>query len=515
MIEGYDYEKKQYLVQGFKEGFRIHYDGGEFKPTCQNLKSAKEFPHIIKDKLQKELKAGRIAGPFITPPYNDYHTSPIGVVPKKEPGKFRMIHHLSHPKGLSINDGISPESSTVQYATIADAIGKIKQLGQGCFLAKTDIESAFRIVPIHPDDRKMLGLQWEGKLYFDKCLPMGLSESCKIFEELSTALEWVVASKFRSPGVVHVLDDFLFIARTKSECEAILNSFQDMCSFIGIPLAPEKTFGPAQVLPFLGITLDSVNMEARLPKDKLVKCSELITRFKTRKKVTLKELQSLIGTLQFATTVVLPGRAFLRRLIDLTIGVHKSFHLLRLTMAAKADLIMWEEFLQGFNGSQFFLDERWLFSNNINFFTDSSFIGFGGLYQNQWFCGTWVPKVKEKRVNIAILELYPIVLAILAWGDQLKNKCIWFFTDNQALVPVINKQSARDPFIMRLIRKLVLSCLQYNILFKCVHVRGHDNLLADALSRLQVEKFKKLCPSASPEPTPVQALLDQELYLLH
>ncbi|XP_021362404.1 uncharacterized protein LOC110456157 [Mizuhopecten yessoensis] len=283
---------------------------------------------------------------------------------------------------------------------------------------------------------------------------------------------------------------------------------------MGIPLAPEKTFGPEQVLPFLGITLDTRNMEARLPQDKLVKCKELITSFKTRKKVTLKDLQSLIGTLHFATTVVLPGRAFLRRLIDLTMGVNKPFHLIRLTKAAKADLVMWEEFLQDFNGSQFFLDEKWLFSDNIKFFTDSSSKGYGGIFQNQWFYGTWVPKIRQKGINIAILELYPIVLAILAWGEHLQHKCIWFFTDNQALIPVINKQSSRDPVIMRLIRKLVLLCLKYNILFRCVHIKGHDNTLADALSRLQVEKFKKLCPSASPKPTSVQTLLDQELYLL-
>ncbi|XP_033747006.1 uncharacterized protein LOC117332230 [Pecten maximus] len=65
-------------------------------------------------------------------------------------------------------------------------------------------------------------------------------------------------------------------------------------------------------------------MESRLPNDKLQKALASIEGFLVRKKVTLKELQSLIGTLQFATSVVLPGRAFLRRLIDLTIGVHRE-----------------------------------------------------------------------------------------------------------------------------------------------------------------------------------------------
>ena len=97
ILSGYDIEeyKNNYLMQGFREGFRIHYDGGDFTRSCKNLKSATDFTHIIDEKVRKELQAGRIAGPFDTPSYNTFHVSPIGVVPKKEPGKFRMIYHRS------------------------------------------------------------------------------------------------------------------------------------------------------------------------------------------------------------------------------------------------------------------------------------------------------------------------------------------------------------------------------------------------------------------------------------
>ena len=78
--------------------------------------------------------------------------SPLGVVPKKNPGEFRLIHHLSYPKGYSVNDGISSEYTSVSYATISDAIKQIKLAGPGCFLSKTDIKNAFRIIPIGPQD---------------------------------------------------------------------------------------------------------------------------------------------------------------------------------------------------------------------------------------------------------------------------------------------------------------------------------------------------------------------------
>ena len=91
-----------------------------------------------------------------------------------------------------------------------------------------------------------------------------------------------------------------------------------MCDELGVPMAPEKTVGPSSVLSFAGIELDTCKMEARLPLDKLSKCRLLLNDFLTRKKVTFKELQSVIGLLNFTCSVVVPGRTFLRRMINLT-----------------------------------------------------------------------------------------------------------------------------------------------------------------------------------------------------
>ena len=99
-----------------------------------------------------------------------------------------------------------------------------------------------------------------------------------------------------------------------------------LCSYLGIPIAPEKTCGPSTIMSFAGIELDSIFLEARLPLDKIGKCISLISDFIHRKKVTLKEVQSLNGLLNFACSVIRPGRAFLRHLIDLTVGVRLPNH---------------------------------------------------------------------------------------------------------------------------------------------------------------------------------------------
>ena len=141
-------------------------------------------------------------------------------------------------------------------------------------------------------------------------MPMGCSSSCKTFETLSTAMEWIAQTKLGIKHIIHLLDDFLIIAQSRSLCQDQLRLFLDLCSYLGIPIAPEKTCSPATTLSFTGIELDSVSFEARLPLDKIDKCLSVISDFLTRKKVTLKELQSLTGLLNFACSVVVPGRAF-------------------------------------------------------------------------------------------------------------------------------------------------------------------------------------------------------------
>lgn len=246
-------------------------------------------------------------------------------------------------------------------------------------------------------------------------------------------------------------------------------------------------------MSFAGIELDSVSFEARLPLEKIDKCVGLISDFLTRKKVTLKDIQSLTDLLNFACSVVVPGRAFLRRLIDLTVGITSPFHYVRINREVKADLKLWQSFLTGFNGRSFFHEDVWDSTDKMELYTDAAgSIGFGAVFGSQCCYGEWPDNWLHR--NNAILEFYPIVLSLYLWSDQMRNRCFLFLTDNEALVYVINKQSCKDKNLMFFVRKLVLVCLQYNILFKAKHVKGVNNTLADSLSRLQLDTFKHLAP---------------------
>lgn len=494
-MQGYNKHLHAKLVKGFREGFRLGYVGTPSNTFCDNHKSATVNHEAVYLKLAKESLAGRVAGPFSAPPFSPFVCSPLGLVPKSD-GKFRLIHDLSFPKksSFSVNGSIPHEASVVSYDTMDNVVSLIKQYGQFALMAKTDVENAFCIIPIHPSDYHLLGFSWNNYFYYDRTLPMGASSSCQIFEMLSTALQWIMENKYSAGGMAHMLDDFLFIGEPYSpSCGRNLQNFISLCNKLGIPINQEKTVLPTTVLTIFGIEVDTNLMECRLPQEKIDKIKTTLLQFSRRKKVTLRELQSLIGLLNFACSVICPGRAFLRRLIDLTMGVRESWYKIRLNSEIKADILLWQSFIDQFNGKSVFYSDEWLTSNTLSLYTDAAgSLGFAGVLGSKWFAMEWPSDLQSHQ--IAIKEMFPIVIALELWGETLKNSKVLFFSDNSAVVHTINKQSCKDKTLMRLVRRLVLSALKYNIWFKSKHIPGASNIIADLLSRLQFQKARQKAP---------------------
>ena len=397
------------------------------------------------------------------------------------------------------------EYSTIQYQPFDELVNRIKSLGIGTLVAKTDIEAAFRLIPINPCDYNLLGFMVDGQLFYDKCLPMGSSVSCRTFELFSSALHWILVNVYNVAYVWHLLDDFVVCGRPGSaDCVVGLQCMLELAETLGVPMNHSKTVEPTTCLTVVGIEMDTMLMQLRLPEDKLIHATELCEQFKKKKKVTLKELQSLIGFLNFACKVVVPRRAFLRRLIDLTKGVTSNHHHIRLTSEARRDINAWLQFLQNFNGRSMLLEDKWLSSDTIQLYTDAALTaGYAAVYGSRWFNGPWPDG--WQGYHITILELYPIVAAVCIWGHLLANHCVLFLCDNIAVVDIINKQSSKDVCIMSLVRRFVIETMKHNILFKCRHIRGTSNVVADRLSRFQVAQARAALPRLNATPVELPA----------
>ena len=162
--------------------------------------------------------------------------------------------------------------------------------------------------PHKPKRLLSTGFFFSGKYYYDRCLPMGCSSSSQIFERISDAIVHILTNKFGVKHVIKVLDDFLFIANSFEECERCLNCFRKVCSNLNIKLAEHKTMGPDTKMTFLGIHLNSITLEASIPKQKISACMNAIIEFSCKEYCTFSELKSIIGKLQFTTSVITSGQ---------------------------------------------------------------------------------------------------------------------------------------------------------------------------------------------------------------
>ena len=254
LLDGYD--DKDYIVQGFSQGFDLGIDPGK---TCTVSKPTHTCRKELLVKLEDEIEKGYLLGPFEHTPLDELITSPVCVVPKSN-GKWRLIFNLSDPHGSSVNDAIFEDKRTVRYCSINDVAAYIIQHfpNSSPYLAKIDLKDAYRMVPIKKDQWKYLGMNVAGKYLIDRCLPMGAASSCQIFQRINDGFRWLMTSS--SPTDVTIfnyLDDFLLLSADKISCTLATNHFLGLVEEIGLVISQDKVTFPTQDLIFLGIGLNT------------------------------------------------------------------------------------------------------------------------------------------------------------------------------------------------------------------------------------------------------------------
>ena len=184
------------------------------------------------------------------PPFPKFRCNPLGVVPKKTPGKWRSILHLSYPPGESVNDFIGKGTYLSQYVTIKRVINHIKQSGPGCLPSKVDTEATFRIAPVHPNDWHRLGMKWNGQCYLDMHLSMGSHCSPYNFDTIGQAVEFICCVSYLIKIIEHFLDDLITVEPSDLLLPA-LQVIKFVFQKLGIPLAKDNVFGPTTCLDVL------------------------------------------------------------------------------------------------------------------------------------------------------------------------------------------------------------------------------------------------------------------------
>ena len=141
-----------------------------------------------------------------------------------------MILHLSAPSAPSINDYISKDSFTLHYTSNDTATRMISAVGPAALVAKVDLKSAIRMVPVTRADWELLGIRWNSAYYIDTCLPFGLRSAPFLFNQMADTLQWILQHNYGLQQLIHYLDDYLLVGPPgSSSCATQLTTFLEVC----------------------------------------------------------------------------------------------------------------------------------------------------------------------------------------------------------------------------------------------------------------------------------------------
>jgi hypothetical protein len=479
------------------------YNGPTLSHIMQNWRSLDVDRDKVKTCLLYDISKNWKVGPFKRPPFHNFVGSPMGAIYK--PSKTRIIHDLSWPHGAAVNTYIPSEVCSVTYIAVDDAVKLVKSKGRGALMAKVDLKDAYKQIAVRPKDWPLLGSTWinddnEVEYYFDTVLPFGGRSSAMMFDKFACGLEFMMKLDGVS-NCCHYLDDsFTCGSAGSEECLMNIETMLLTCSACGVEVNPKKVVMPTTKLEFLGVVIDSEAMELSMSDARMSSVTCELNSWLGRKAGTKRELLSLIGKLVFLTRVIRPGRIFLRRLITLSTKANKLYHKLKLSAEARNDILWWIDCAANWNGRSVFYEDGWLTNIDFEMYTDASGLGIGAAFGNHWLSSAFTPE--EKSRSIAWRELFAVVVACATWGGMMSGRRLLLFCDNSSVVAIVNTGTSRCPIVMNLVRQLFNIAVHYDFDIRLKHVPGVNNVAADLLSRLEIEKFLLTFPDADAVMTP-------------
>ena len=483
-----DYEDTG-LVDYLEFGWPIAFSkGSPLVSTYVNHASALQFPKDIQHYINTEMKHGALAGPFEGPPVNYYHASPLMTRPKRDAAFRRVIVDLSWPPGTSVNDGI-PEGnyvdglSDIKLPTVEYMESRLLKLGPGAFMYKTDLSRGYRQLRVDPTDWPLLGFTHQGKYYMDLCPPFGLRTSALFMQRTSEAICHIHLQH----GFVSrpYLDDFGGAEKTKKTAEEALERLQNIMAELGVSEALHKVAHPAQQMVWLGLLYDSVAMTISIPGPKLKEIGETMRAWKGKTRATQREMQSVLGTLQFVAGVCTPARVFTNRMLqNLREAPKRGTE--SLSLGFKQDLEFFIELLPKFNGIKI-LDKKQLECQD-ELELDSCLTGCGAYNGSEFYATRFPAAVLDVQHCIAHLELLNVVVALKVWRGGWRGRRVRVACDNTNACLAINSGRSKDPYIQSCVRELFLYCAAGDIELRADHTPGRLLTRADALSRAHTGK---------------------------
>lgn len=450
-----------------------------------NYPSAAAEAARVQQVLAEEVQQGWVL-PVAAPPR---FVHPLGVVPKSS-GGIRVIHNHSAPVGSSVND----QEVYVRYSwdTLEMAMPFFVP---HVYMAKLDISAYYRHFMVHPSQWEVQGFEFGGCYYVDSRLQFGLRMAPEAAHRFTTCIKRVLHAN-GVQATVGVMDDYLFFHCSYLVCLVCLAVAVALLLDLGfvVNMGPTKTVLPSRSQKFVGVVLNSARMTLSLPGDKLQGLLQDVRAVLKEHTVRAHDLQALVGKMQWASKVVYGGRVFQRSLIDGIAQVQHPGQHVTVDAAMRADLQWWLSYAAAHNGvlsmapggRTYFVHTDACLSPvpSIGIFADGAFLSLA-VPQLQGL-GLQLPPADA---DINIWECFALLVAVWLLGDYWAKRRLLVFCDNSSTVSWVGAGAPRPVAAQAMVQQLFGLCVQQQIRLSVQHVPGEENVLADALSRQDWQRF--------------------------
>ncbi len=324
-----------------------------------------------------------------------------------------------------------------------------------------------------------------GKAYQYKVLPFGLALAPRTFTKCMDAA--LAPLRLQGIRVLNYLDDRLILAHSRELVSRHRDIVLGHIHSLGLRMNAKKSvLLPSQRTVFLGVHLDSVQMQARLAPARIPVFTACLARFKLDHHVSVATCRRLLGLMAAASPVLPLGllhmRPFLWWMKELRLHpTVPATRLVRVSRSCCRHLLMWRDPVFLRSGVRMGAIHR---RHMIT--TDASMTGWGAVFEGRPASGEWKEEFLFWHINC--LELRAVFLALKYFLPVLGEHHVIVRTDNMAVVSHINRQGgSRSRTLDRLARHLLLWSQDKFLSLRAVHVPGVLNLAADFLSRQKLK----------------------------
>ena len=486
-----EYDDKE-IIMLLKYGFPIERDMNiPLEMGGINHKSATEFPQHVDAYIEKEIRLGVTIGPFEKIPFNTAPVaiSPISTRPKKESEQRRIILDCSWPLGASLNDGICKDmylgkACNLRYPTVDMLAQRIYELRKSdpsfrIMLYKEDLDRAFRQLGCDPMSVPLLGYCWKGGYLFDLVAVMGCCIAPYFCQKTSNMIAYI--HQQMQYFLLNYVDDFVGCEYEDKAWEAHQTLIRTFSS-LGFDRSEKKSVQPVPCLEFVGNLVDAEQFTIGVTPDRKIEVLRELEAYRGRVSCTHRQLESLVGKLQFMSNCITPGRLFVSRLLNELKGMARNRQY-AINDEMRKDIKWRYLFLPGFKESCIL----WLLDTSpidSEMAVDACLKGAGGIRSDTYFrvkFPGWL--LKSEKYTITHLELWVVIIGVKVWGKELSRRIIKIRSDNEAVSYILNTGRSQDLLLQKLLRELTWWLAKFEFKIKSQHLSRAKNTLPDLLNR--------------------------------